>query len=211
MRIFKRWTSGVVASFDWVANQVENHEALVAAAIAEMQEAAAKARMQMQRVQKDGEKLREQLEKSKADVDNWLDRAKRCPEEDQEKALECIRRKRRAEQEVKYLKEKLTSHSQLERQLKQDLEAVQTRLSELRRKKNSFLARKYNSDAQKAGSFEHVGLMHEIDDLFERWELRIAQCEPFVEPVDSFAKEFEDDEERQDLLSEFAALKDQSA
>ena len=206
MKIFKRWTSGVVASFEWVANQVENHEALVAAAIREMEESVAKARVQMQRVQKDGSTLKKHLEKAQSDIEVWTERARQSSEENKEKALECIRRKRKAEREAESLKVRFEEHLRVERQLSQDLETVQARLVDLRQKKNSFLARKYNSEAHRAGSPDHVGLIHEIDDIFERWEVRLAQCEPVHESADTFAQEFEEKEELEDLEAELEQL-----
>lgn len=43
MNVFKRWTTSIASSFDYVINQVENHDALVTAAIREMQSSGAKA------------------------------------------------------------------------------------------------------------------------------------------------------------------------
>lgn len=206
MKIFKRWTSGVVASFDWVAQQVENHEALVSSALREMNEGVAKAKIQLQRVQKDGSTLRSQLEAAREDERRWAERAVASAQEDKERAIECLRRKRRARDDISGLSQRLDAHIEVERQLSKDLDTLQKRLVELRQKKNSLLARKYTVEAQGATSLEQVSILHEIDDIFERWEVKLAMCEPVDVVSDTFARDFETKEELHDLEMELEAL-----
>ena len=54
MKTLKRLSTTVVSSFDWMISQVENHESLVNAAISEIQEAGARATVQLKKVKHDG-------------------------------------------------------------------------------------------------------------------------------------------------------------
>ena len=94
MGIVRRFTSTVSSSFDWVITQIENHEALVGAAIRDAQGAVAKARAQLQRVKGDGQRLRERLSEAQTNMELWQDRAIRIAKTDQERAIECLRRKK---------------------------------------------------------------------------------------------------------------------
>ena len=57
MRRWKRWTTALVSRIDHVAAQVENHEALAESVIGDVRRAAARAKVQLARVCKDGERL----------------------------------------------------------------------------------------------------------------------------------------------------------
>ncbi len=206
MKALKRWTTSISSSFDWVISQVENHETLVGSAIREMQHASAKAKMQLNRVKKDGSAMRERLAELKEAEKLWQDRALSVHTSDPQKALECIRRKKRSEREIKAIEGHIKEHRKLEKQLSGDLETIHSRISELKRKKNAFAARQYRAEAAQAGQREDIGLITEIDEIFDRWEGRLAQCEAFESVPDGFEDDFLQEEEDQQLEAELEAL-----
>ena len=97
MKKIRRWTSSIASSFDWLVSQVENHDSLVRSAIEEVTEAGAKAKSQLKRVRSDGKKLVARLRQVELEIQQWQDRALKSAQEDEEKALECLRRKSRAQ------------------------------------------------------------------------------------------------------------------
>lgn len=209
MKALKRWTTSIASSFDWVISQVENHETLVGSAIREMQHASAKAKMQLSRVRRDGSAMRDRLAELKEAESLWEERALSIHTDDQQKALECIRRKKRACREINAIETHIKEHSKLEKQLSSDLETIHSRISELKRKKNAFAARQYRAEAAQAGQREDIGLITEIDEIFDRWEGRLAQCESFETLPDSFEDDFIQEEEEQELKAELEALVNQ--
>jgi phage shock protein A len=206
MNILKRWTTTVSSSFDWMMNQVENHDALVTAAIREMQEAGAKAKMQLARVKKDGEQMRKRVVEVKEMVTVWEERAVRSNEKDRTKALECLRRKKRAAEEQKQIEKQLLEHETLEKQLIQDLRTIDERVNELKRKKNTFSARQYRAEALKAGQLSELGIIGEIDEIFERWDHKIVRYDSLAETHDDLDVEFEREEDRVALEIELEEL-----
>lgn len=206
MKTLKRWTASIATSFDWVISQVENHEALVNGAMREMQQAAAKAKGQLARVRRDGSAMRERLTELQKAQKLWEERAISIHESDRDKALECIRRKKRAETEITALERHIEEHGRIEKQLAQDMEAIHSRIAELKRKKNAFAARQYRAEAMQAGPSEDIGLITEIDEIFDRWDSKLAQCEPYESGADSFEEEFVQEEEQQDLQAELEEL-----
>ncbi len=207
MKMLKRWVSCVTANFDWVLTQVENHEALVDSAIREMQAAGGKARVQLARVRRDGESMRQRLEQNRELEKSWTERAIRIGATEQEKALECLRRKKTVQLEIAALEKQVAEHGRLEVQLAADLKHLSTRIDELKRKKNTMSARQYRAEAMRVGQTEDMALISELGDIFERWENRVAEAETInIEPEDSLDAELKSDEQQVELESELAAL-----
>lgn len=210
MKAIKRWTTTLSSSFDWVISQVENHEALVSTAIREMQIAAGNAQVQLARVKKDGISMRERSGHLRLTILQWEERALASQIESEEKALECIRRKRRCERELQQLELSVTQHAKLEVQLSQDLQTIRNRIDELKRKKNELAAREYRAQAARAGASDDLGIINELDDIFDRWESRVTAVETYSVPLDSLEEEFIIEEEERELRDELTQLRSKS-
>ncbi|MCB0336427.1 MAG: PspA/IM30 family protein [Bdellovibrionales bacterium] len=207
MNMFKRWTTSVCASFDWMVSQVENHEALVASALREMQQAGAKARAQLKQVQRDGQTMRKRLLELEELEAAWKERALRSRESDNDAAIECLRRRKLVKREHASLSEQIEAHKRFEKQLTMDLKTIEERVAELKRRKNTLTARQYRNDAMQAGSAEEIGLIAEIDEIFERWEIKLDEKESLtVSSFDVFETDFIDAEEEDALRAELLNL-----
>jgi len=114
MKTLRRFTTSIISSFDSVVGQLENHEALVSSAIRDAEQAAGRAKAQFQRVQKDGVMLRHRLEEVRDGIRIWEERAKRCAESDEVKALECLKRRETHKRQLAELTEQATRHATLE-------------------------------------------------------------------------------------------------
>lgn len=207
MRMLKRWVSCVTTNFDWVLTQVENHEALVDSAIREMQAAGGKARVQLGRVKRDGEAMRQRLAQFKEQEQAWTERAIRLGSSEQEKAIECLRRRKAVQIEISSLERQSQEHDRLETQLIADLKHLSTRIDELKRKKNTMTARQYRAEAMRAGQTEDMVLISELGDIFERWETRLAEAETInLTPEDNLESELKSEEEQAQLRTELTDL-----
>lgn len=202
----KRWTTSVSTSFDWVMSQVENHDALVGAAIREMQTAGAKARVQLDRVRRDGERMKRRVGEVNELIVLWNERAIKAGAQEKEKAIECLRRKHQSEREAKTLEAQIAEHIRVESQLTADLKVIDERIGELRRKKNTLNARQYRAEALKAGQLGELGLIGEIDEIFDRWEVKLGQYEGSFSAADPLAEGYAAEEERSALEAELASL-----
>src|SRR5688572_25176513 len=78
MGYFHRVTSGVVARIDRVVSRIENHEALVECALREVRRGAARAKINLGRVERDGEQLRQRLGRAREENVAWRRRALEC-------------------------------------------------------------------------------------------------------------------------------------
>jgi len=206
MSTLRRIAASITTSFDWMVNQIENHEALVETALREMQQAAGKARVQLKRVKLDGKKMRESLDELSNRAETWAQRAVRIRDEDEKKALDCIRRRNAAKKERAQVEKRLEAHSKLEVQLESDLKQIYSRLEELKQKKNMYLAREYRAKAQQVGKLPDIDLITEVDDIFVRWDSKIDLTEIYAAPADELEEEFSSQEEEEELLAELDEL-----
>jgi phage shock protein A len=209
MARFKRWTHGVVASIDSLIVQVENHEAQVTSTLRELEHGIARSKVQLMRVERDGLALEQALAEEREAASRWRERATR--EEQEPRALECLRRHKRSERRVIELSQNETEHARVEAQLKRDIRVLEQRLVELRQQRNTMRTRQSRAEAfhvvQGSGDLENG----EIGAIFERWETRVAETEVssgcLISTLDSFDDEFLDAEELAALKLELSDLR----
>ncbi len=213
MARFKRWTHGVVASIDSLIVQVENHEAQVTSTLRELEQGVARSKVQLMRVERDGAALVQALAEEREAANRWRERAMR--EEQEARALECLRRHKRCERRVLELAQNQAEHARVEQQLKRDIRTLEQRLLELRQQRNTMRTRQSRAEAfsvvQGSGDVENG----EIGAIFERWETRVAEteiasgCLIATLGMDNFDEEFLDAEELASLKLELGDLRKQ--
>lgn len=177
MKTLRRWTTTIVTSFDRMISQVENHEAMVNAAIREVQESGGRARVQLGRVKQDGERMRRKLIELRNALSSWEERAVKTAAVDEDRALECLKRRRRVAKEIGELEEQERAHAKLERQLVGDLQIIEEKLQTLKTKRNVLRTRESRAEALKALSNDGSYIISELDDIFDRWEVKVAEYE----------------------------------
>jgi phage shock protein A len=161
-------------------------------------------------VERDGRSIAQALSEEREATERWRERAKREP--DEARALECLRRHKRAEARTRELISNQAEHERIQQQLRRDVQALERRLVELRQQRNTMRTRQSRAEAfdvaQGSGDLENG----EIATIFERWETRVAETEVrsgcLVGSLDSLDEEFLDAEEAASLRLELAALKE---
>ena len=210
MNRMKRWTMSVTSWVDGMLAQVENHEAAVSSAIGRVRQSTARARVQLKRVERDQQALRDTLLEEEEAIDAWRRRAKSAEEESV--ALECLRRHKAAERRVVRLRQRLDEHERCHKELSDGIRVLNGRLCELTERKN--LMRTRQSRAQAAhGMASTTGPIGDLEDVFERWETRVGEIEiasECVEPIDAFEAELEAVEETAKLRLELEELRAES-
>jgi phage shock protein A len=207
MSLFKRITATLTTRVNTLVNELENHDAVVESGIAEMRQAYAKAKVRFTRMTAEGERLRRKLDEQRRDAMAWRERALAC--KDEEKALECLRRGRLASGQVTSLEGMLERHRELEGRLSREIEAVRARIGELEHKRHQMRSREATADAAWSIQRMDAGRSLDLEDIFERWEMRVTEAELTTDasPVrDPLEAEFVAEEERASLAAELAEL-----
>lgn len=215
MHRLRSWTASLVSRVDWMVSQFENHEALAQSAIREVQQAAARARVQLARVRQDGVRLQEQVAQAIEAERVWRERARSSASQDEARALECLRRSKRAARLAAELRNRAEQHQRAEKQLAQDVQAVDERLSQLKEKRNLLRTRQSRAEALSQVRGVGASVAEDIGELFDRWETRVTERElegecalpgSSLTAEDAFAAEFEAAEETDALRQELAEL-----
>ena len=192
MNRMQRWKISVTGWVDGVLAQIENHEATVSSAIGRVRQAAARARVQLKRVERDQRQLRQSLLEEEAAVGAWL-----------------LRRHKASARRVQALQDRLEEHERSHKELSEGIRMLNERLGELNERRN--LMRTRQSRAEAAHGMVHANRpMGDLEDVFERWEARVGEIEIASEceqPFDSFEAELVGAEEDAALLAELEELR----
>ena len=210
MNRMKRWTMSMTSWVDGVLAQVENHEAAVSSAIGRVRHSTARARVQLKRVERDQQALRDTLLEEEEAIDAWRRRAKSA--EDENVALECLRRHKASERRVLRLRQRLGEHERCHKELSDGIRVLNGRLCELTERKNLMRTRQSRAEAAH-GMASTTGPIGDLEDVFERWETRVGEIEiasECAEPIDAFEAELEAVEESAELRLELEALRAES-
>lgn len=207
MNRMKQWTMSVTSWVDGVLAQVENHEAAVSAAIGRVRQSTARARVQLKRVERDQQCLRDRLAQEERAVEVWRRRAKSA--EDEEVALECMRRFKASERRLLQLRQRLAEHERSHKELSEGIRVLNARLCELSERKNLMRTRQSRAEAVH-GMASTNGPIVDLEDVFDRWETRVGEIEiaaDCADPVDSFEADFDAVDESSDLRLELEELR----
>jgi len=210
MNRMKRWTMSMTSWVDGVLAQVENHEAAVSSAIGRVRQSTARARVQLRRVERDQQALRDTLLEEEEAIDAWRRRAKSA--EDENVALECLRRHKASERRVLRLRQRLGEHERCHKELSDGIRVLNGRLCELTERKNLMRTRQSRAEAAH-GMASATGPIGDLEDVFDRWETRVGEIEiasECAEPIDAFEAELEAVEESAELRLELEALRAES-
>ena len=199
MNALKRLCISVNASINTLIDQVENHEAVADAALADIHDALANARFQLRRIQGEQKRLQDRIGQCRDEEILWRDRAVRIETRDRECAIECVRRMKKVQQEISSLSSQAAEHGTLEKQLGADVKNIEARFEELKRRRSALAARESRAEAFQSVRRQQSG--GQIDGAFERWERAVLRSESSFEsePVDNLADQLSSEEEKHEL------------
>lgn len=209
MSLVKRLTATIRAQVDAAVSRIEDHDAVIDAAIAQARQALAKGRVRLARVQRDGQGLTERAASLRAAITSWELRARRVAAEDENKALECLRRRNDCQAQLAQVEETLTRHRQLQQRLEQDVRQAEERLAEHVQQRNLMRTRSSTAEALRAMSGIESDRSLGLDAAFERWEIRMTEAEMEAGVAGEEAgleREFKQAEDRERLRAELDEL-----
>ena len=183
MSVFKRFSVAVSTRLDQLVGDLENHDAVVEAGIRESRRLYAQAKVRYQRLQRDGEGLRRRLEERRASERDWRERALSCaPGDDgEEKALQCLKRARQAAREAASLEQAWRQQQSVERRLAAEIDALRERVAQLAQRRSLMRSREATADAAVRVRQAECDPRLDLDETFERWEVRLTEAEMAAE------------------------------
>jgi phage shock protein A len=190
--------------------RIENHDELVRCSIQELQSSMARAQVRLSSVRRDGASMRNRLAAGREAEAQWKDRA-RASMDEEERALECLRRSKRAARLVTELEERITEHDRVESRLVKDIRALQEGLRDLKEQRNMMRARQTRAEAMGAVRDNEGMMSGEVREILDRWEIQIKEREfngdCAFDPGDELEETFCAEEERAALRIELDELR----
>ena len=127
---------------------------------------------------------------------------------DEAKALACLHQRKLCQEQIEQLEHAIQQHHDIGEKLLRDIGASEQRFTQLQQKHKLMRARQSTSDALNATA-HHEDHSVNLDDAFDRWEIKISQHEVLSNPDDlctSLEQEFISQETQNDLRLELATL-----
>lgn len=202
MKTFRRLFVTLKSQIDSVADEFENHEALAGAAIKDLESIGSKTRIHLHKVREMAHRYEKRLDDLNAEADRWAARAVAVREQDEQRALECVRRLRATKQQIEHLDKQLRDTRAMDTRVKADLDRIQTELQTVKKKRELFAARQNRADLMAMLDKHGFERGDDIEAIFERWETNIVGAEfnyQDIEEIDDLAAGFEKEEEQADL------------
>ena len=177
MSLIRRISTSITSSVDRAVSKVENHDAIINAALRDTHRAAARSRVRLERVRRDGKSLRERQARLQASVGLWADRARSVAADDEAKALECLRRRKACEQQLHALNESIEKHDELEIRISEQVKKIEARIGEVTQQRNMMRSRQSVAEAMRT-IHDIEGVSYgDIEDTFDRWEINLGETE----------------------------------
>jgi len=209
MGLMRRISATITSSVDRAVSKVENHDAIINAALRDTQQAAARSRVRLERLKKDGASLKARRDELETAIGRWTERARRLASEDEAKALTCLKRKRECETQLKGLVGAIAKHDELELRIAEQVNKIEARVSEVTQQRNMLRSRQSVADAMQAIQRIECGTGTDIEDAIERWEINLGESEFLYgtsTATDPLESELLAEEETADLRAELDDL-----
>ena len=209
MNLIRRISTSITSSVDRAVSKVENHDAIINVALRDTQQAAARSRVRLERVRKDGHNLRTRRANLEQAIVRWAERARGVASEDEAKALECLRRRKDCEAQLENLKESIEKHDELEARVSEQVKKIEARIREVSQQRNMMRSRQSVADAMRTiNNIEGVSY-GDIEDTFDRWEINLGETEVLLGSMssrDPLESEFLAEEDTAELRAELEEL-----
>lgn len=209
MNLFTRISATLTGTVDNMVSHVENHDAVIQAALKETRAAVAKARIQLSRVQKDGDALQRRLTEAQKMEKVWAERAVSTAKSDEDKALECIARRNHCREMIANTTDAIKRHKQTEKQIADNVATMEKRLSTIQQQQNTMRSRQSTAEAQRIINKIGGQSGEDIDNVFDRWEMLVTEQEYLdgsISELDALDMEFSKRESDNELKAELDAL-----
>jgi len=209
MSIIKRLSTSLFASVDQMVGEIENHDALIKAAITEQKRKIAAARIQLNKIKSSEEKVTQQIEVLKCNDQRWTERAVTEASNNEAQALTCLQRRKAIREQIEKLTTARNSYQQTSIKMSGDINRCEQELKTMSQKHELLRARQTSSDALNVINEVSGSNIDNLETSFERWEIKIAQGEFNIDDYDTpdqIEQEYISQENEQQLRDELAEL-----
>ncbi|HFD12393.1 MAG TPA: hypothetical protein ENJ32_07990 [Crenotrichaceae bacterium] len=208
MNTVKRLFISIKQQIENVAEDFEDHQAFINAAITELNEVGANTQIQLNKIRNDIVRYEKSIKDNQNESERWAQRARKIHTVDEAKALDCMKRINSIKSQSQQLTEQIDHCIETERQLLKDLDAINSKRSELKIRKDNLSSRENRTVTDQILVDSQHGVVTQADKILDRWENRVVSKEYKTHHIeqtqhqattDPLEQEFEQQEETQQL------------
>lgn len=204
MHFLRRVYISVFGTVDAVVTRLQNHDALVAVSLKELEEKIRAAQMAYGTLTRTLAKIDEDATQALKDEELWTIRAKeRGASGDKSAAIECLRRAHRAKATVEALQKQRETSTIAHRNLQTTISELQSSQKTLTLKHRELKAR---AEIQGATEFTSTISGGDVREMLGRWEDVLGTAVPTEPAVDQFEAAFAENETQTALEAELTEL-----
>ncbi len=222
MSLLKRLSITLFSRIDGVVADIENHDALIKAALDEQSQKIVSAKRQLIKLKRKRQHIENSIAELLKSEKLWEKRAVAEASNNQQRALQCLQRKQPVSLALKQHQQSLSEFNLMIDKLAEDIRNGELELQQMAQKREMLSARQSSSEMAQTIQSHQKSNLNQLHDTFDRWEAnietrsRISGTEHKLSAIladddlsanlDSFEKEFEDQEKQAELESELAKL-----
>ncbi|MET1254322.1 PspA/IM30 family protein [Aliikangiella maris] len=175
MSFIKRLSIQLFSKLDDAVTELENHDALIGAAINQQKQKVFIAKKQQANLNLHINQIQETLHTTQKKQQQWHQRAQQQIVSDPEKAKECIHRQLQLTQQIEKLQQTLQAYQTAQAQLTADIQRFEQDIWQHQQKRDLLKTRQSRLSLQTSSQHEATGNI--INDSFNRWEANIMATE----------------------------------
>lgn len=210
MSILKRLSTTLISRIDRVVTEIENHDAVIQAALNEMNSKMAKAKIALNQACRERDRIKTELETQQSNVHRWQERAIICAKTDESKALECLRRSHKSRDRAAMLQKSLGEYTRSIEKMTGNIQSSAQRLNEMKQRLTLMRAKQATSKTDATAHSNCGDAENIVEDTFNRWEMHLNHddipLDCTTDDMDDLEHAFITQEQQNDLRSELTAL-----
>jgi len=223
MSLLKRLSVTLFSRIDDVVADIENHDALIRVAIEEQSKKVVQAKGQLIKLKRKRKIIENSLLGLKSDDSAWHRRALDESSTNEQRALQCLQRKKIIQEEIIKLEQGNHEYQLIIEKLVNDIQTSEQELTQIKRKRELLSARQSSSEITHQVNQTKESSFKQLQDTFDRWEANLDtkvihideqlainhslnQLDDFSSSADLFEKTYLDKEKQSALKQELSEL-----
>jgi phage shock protein A len=150
MSLFKRLSVSIRTQLDSAVSRIENHDAVIDAALQESRDAIARLKLQQSRMNRKLESIDSQLDSLHNDEQRWVRRAKSLVKDNETQAIACLERRDRCIEQIKQLQQQREQCNEMTFRLSKNLLKLEQKLNNDEHRLQAFRGRDLTAKAEHA-------------------------------------------------------------
>ncbi|PVV08238.1 MAG: hypothetical protein B6D72_16900 [gamma proteobacterium symbiont of Ctena orbiculata] len=202
--LFRRLTVSFRSHLDEAVSRIENHDAVIDAALQESRDAIARLKLQQSQVNRKIDATNKQLDALHHDLENWVRRAKNLANSDESQAIACLERRDRCAEQIDQLQQQQEEYSDMAFRLANNLKQLEQKLISDEQRLQEFRGRDLSTKAENMMQHNACFKSVDLEQAFDRWELAINRNQmqyPVIDPAASNIDTLEERMQREERLA----------